>query len=154
MAHVGLDHIISAKTKELVHDRSDSSINIKMFSPINVMIGRDGDSKSSKVKQDLDGVQIETADNWTELTTIAKLDKVLDNLVTLWLIIWPFNYGPANLKGVLGKYKNFASSFENNSTRKRVLEEFVNRTLGTMLKWVDRKCLRSLSKKLRKEQRR
>ena len=83
MAHVGLDHTISAKTKEVVHDRSDMSINIKMFSPINVMIGRDGDSKSSKVKQDFDGVQIETADNWTELTTIAQLDEVLENLVRL-----------------------------------------------------------------------
>ena len=121
LAHVGLDHIISTKTKELVHDRSDTSINIKMFSPINVMIGRDGDAKSSKVKQDLDGVQIETTDSWTELTTIAQLDEVLDILTRLWLIMWPFAYGPANLKEVLGKYKNFASSFENISTRKRVL---------------------------------
>ena len=83
MAHVGLDHIISAKTKELVHDRSDVSINIKMFSPINVIIGRDGESKSSKFKQDIDGVQIETNDNWTELTTITQLDEALDNLVRL-----------------------------------------------------------------------
>ena len=45
LAHVGLDHTISAKTKELVHDRSDISINIKMFSPINVMIARDGNSR-------------------------------------------------------------------------------------------------------------
>ena len=130
MAHVGLDHTISAKTKELVHDRSDVNINIKMFSPINVMIGRDGDSKSSNVKQDLDGVQIETADNWTELTTIAQLDEALDNLVRLWLIMWPFDYGPTNLKGVLGKYKTLPSSFDNNSTRKRVLEEFYNWVLG------------------------
>ena len=47
----------------MVHDRSDVSINIKMFSPINVMIGRDGDSKSRKVKQDFYDVQIETVDN-------------------------------------------------------------------------------------------
>ena len=55
----------------MVHDRSKVSINIKMFSPINVMIGRDGESKSSKLKKDFDGVQIETNDNWMELTTIA-----------------------------------------------------------------------------------
>ena len=49
LAHLGLDHTISAKTKELVHDRSDVSINTKMVSPINLMIGRYGNSKSSKV---------------------------------------------------------------------------------------------------------
>ena len=87
LAHVGLDHIISANTKEIVHDRSDTSINIKKLSPINVMIGRDGDAKSSKVKQDLNDVQIETTDSWTELTTIAKLDEALDNLTRLWLIM-------------------------------------------------------------------
>ena len=81
LAHIGLDYIISAKTKEFVHDTSDVSINIKMFSPINVMIGRDGESKCSKVKQDIDGVLIETNDNWTEVTTIAQLDEARDNFV-------------------------------------------------------------------------
>ena len=96
LAHVGLDHIISAKTKELVHYRSDISINIKMFSPINVMIGRDRESKSSKFKQDIDKVQIETNDNWTELTTITQLDEAWGNLLRLWIVMWPFDYGPAN----------------------------------------------------------
>ena len=90
------------------------------------MIGRDGDAKSSKVKQDLDGVQIETTDSWTELTTITQLEEALDNLTRLWLIMWPFDYGPANLKGVLGKLKNLAASFDNYNTRKRVLEDFFN----------------------------
>ena len=58
-----MEHVISAKTKELVHDRSDVSINIKMFSSINVMVGRDGESRSSKFKQDIDGVQIKTQDS-------------------------------------------------------------------------------------------
>ena len=87
LAHVGLDHIISATTKELIHDRSDVSINTKMFSPPNVMVRRDVESKSSKFKQDIDGVQIETNDNWTELTTITQLDEALDNLVRLWIVM-------------------------------------------------------------------
>ena len=32
LAHLGLDHVISARTKELVHDRADVTINIKMLS--------------------------------------------------------------------------------------------------------------------------
>ena len=60
-----------------MHDRSDVSINIKMFSPINVIVGRDGESKSCKFKQDIDGVQIETHDSWTELTTFALLDDII-----------------------------------------------------------------------------
>ena len=41
LTHLGLDHVISAKTKELVHDRSDPSIQIKMFAVMNVMIGQE-----------------------------------------------------------------------------------------------------------------
>ena len=127
---MGLDHVISAKTKEMVHDRSDVSINIRMFSPVNVMVGRDGDAKASKVKQDTDGVQIEMSDRWAELSSISQLDEAMDNLVRLWLVMWPFDYGPANLKGVLGKHKNFAVSFENLNTRKKIVEDFINRILG------------------------
>ena len=127
---MGLDHVISAKTKELVHDRSDSSINIKMFSPINVMVGREGSSRSSKVQHVKDGVEIESRDNWTEMTSISQLEEALDNLCRLWVVMWPSDYGPSNLKGVLGKYKNFSSSFESVDTRKKVLEDFINRVLG------------------------
>ena len=130
LAHLGLDHVISARTKELVHDRSDVTINIKMFSPVNVMIGREGDSMTSKFKHESDGVKVEMLDKWADLTSIGQLEEALDNLVRLWSSIWPFDYGPSNIKGVLTKHRNFASTFENMSTRKKILEDFINRTLG------------------------
>ena len=130
LAHLGLDHVISARTKELVHDRSDVTINIKMFSPVNVMIGREGDSMTSKFKQEADGVKVEMLDKWADMTSIGQLEEALDNLVRLWTNIWPFDYGPSNIKGVLTKHRNFASTFENMNTRKKILEDFINRALG------------------------
>ena len=62
LAHLGLDHVISARTKEVVHDRSDVTINIKMFSPVNVMVGREGDSMTSKFKHESGGVKVEMLD--------------------------------------------------------------------------------------------
>ena len=130
LAHLGLDHVISARTKEVVHDRSDVTINIKMFSPINVMVGREGDSMTSRFKHESGGVKVEMLDKWADITTIGQLDEALDNLVRLWSSIWPFDYGPSNIKGVLSKHRNFAGSFDNMNTRKKILEDFINRTLG------------------------
>ena len=130
LAHLGLDHVISARTKEVVHDRSDVTINIKMFSPVNVMVGREGDSMTSKFKHESDGVKVELLDKWADITTIGQLDEALDNLVRLWSSVWPFDYGPANIKGVLSKHRNFAGSFDNMNTRKKIIEDFINRTLG------------------------
>merc|ERR1712112_358069 len=135
LAHLGLDHVISARTKELIHDRADVTINIKMFSPVNVMIGREGDSMTSKFKHEADGVKVEMLDKWADLTSIGQLEEALDNLVRLWSSIWPFDYGPANIKGVRTKHRNFASTFENMSTRKKILEDFINRTLGDNAVW-------------------
>ena len=101
-----------------------------MFSPVNVMIGREGDSMTSKFKHESDGVKVEMLDKWADLTSIGQLEEALDNLVRLWSSIWPFDYGPSNIKGVLTKHRNFASTFENMSTRKKILEDFINRTLG------------------------
>ena len=130
LAHLGLDHVISARTKEVVHDRSDITINIKMFSPINVMVGREGDSMTSRFKHESGGVRVEMLDKWADITTIGQLDEALDNLVRLWSSVWPFDYGPSNIKGVLSKHRNFAGSFDNMNTRKKILEDFINRTLG------------------------
>lgn len=130
LAHLGLDHVISARTKEVVHDRSDVTINIKMFSPINVMVGREGDSMTSRFKHESGGVKVEMLDKWADITTIGQLDEALDNLVRLWSSVWPFDYGPSNIKGVLSKHRNFAGSFDNMNTRKKILEDFINRTLG------------------------
>ena len=83
MAHLALDHVISARMKEVVHDRSDVTINIKMFSPVNVIVGREGDSMTSKFKHESDGVKVEIMDKWADVTTIGQLDEALDNLVRL-----------------------------------------------------------------------
>ena len=130
LAHLGLDHMISARTKEVVHDRSDVTINIKMFSPVNVMVGREGDSMTSKFKHESGGVKVEIMDKWADVTSIGQLDEALDNLVRLWTSVWPFDYGPSNIKGVLSKHRNFAGSFDNMNTRKKIMEDFINRTLG------------------------
>ena len=117
-------------TREIVHDRSDPTINIKMFSPMNVMVGRDGASRSSIVQTVSDGVEIESRDNWAEMTTISQLNKALDNLCRLWVVMWPFHYGPANIMGVLCKQRNFSIYFNKIDTRKRVVEDFINHVLG------------------------
>ena len=64
LAHLGLDHVISAKTIEMIHDKSDTNIDIKKFSNVNVMIGRKGSKKTSKIHQDGDSIQLETNDTW------------------------------------------------------------------------------------------
>ena len=87
LTHIGLDHVISAKTKELIHDRSDTTINIKMFSLINVMESREGSSRKSKVQHTKDGVEIESRDIWTEITSLGRIDEALDNLCRLWVVM-------------------------------------------------------------------
>ena len=129
LVHLGLDTVIAARTKELVHDRADGTINIKMFSPVNVMIGREGDAMTSKFKHETDGVKVEMLDKWADLTSIGQLEEAIENLVRLWSFIWPFDYGPSNIKGVLTKHRYFASTFESMSSRKKILEDFINRAL-------------------------
>ena len=73
---------------------------------------------------------MELLDIWADITTIGQLDEALDNLVRLWSSIWPFDYGPSNIKGVLSKHRNFAGSFDNMNTRKKIIEDFINRSLG------------------------
>ena len=130
LAHLGLDSVISSKTLEMIHDRSDPTITIKMFSNINVMIGRDGVNKTNHVKQKSGYIEIESKDNWLEVASICQVEESLDNLIRVWTVMWPGEYGPANLRGVLSKHNSFASCFENQDTRKKVLEEFINRTLA------------------------
>ena len=74
-----------AKPENSSHDRSDPTINIKMFSPLNVMVGSDGASRSSNVKTVSGGVEIHSKDNWAEMTSIGQLDEALDNLCRLWV---------------------------------------------------------------------
>ena len=129
LAHLGLDHVISAKTIEMVHDKSDTNIDIKKFSSVNVMIGREGSKKTSKIHQDGDSIQLETNDTWLEMASMWQLEEALDNLVRLWTAVWPGDYGPANLRGVITRHRAFKDSFENMETRKKVTEDFMNKVL-------------------------
>ena len=65
-----------------------------------------------------------------EVASIWQLEEALDNLVRVWGTMWPGEFGPANLKGVISKHRSFSSSFDNQDTRKKVLEDFINRTLA------------------------
>ena len=130
LTHLGLDSIISAKTLEIIHDRSDPTLTIKMFSPTNVMIGREGASQRSKVKQMGSYLELESYDSWLEVATISGLEEALDNLCRVWTSMWPGEFGPANIRGVVSKHRAFSQSFENPETRKKILEDFINRALG------------------------
>ena len=130
LSHLGLDHVVSAKTLELVHDRSNPSITIKMFSNVNVMIGRDGANKMNRVKQHGNYIEVESRDSWLEMANISQLEEALDNMVRLWVVMWPGEFGPANLRGVITKHKSFSIAFNNMDTRKKVLEDFINRILS------------------------
>ena len=129
LAHLGLDYVISAKTLESIHDRSDTNIEIKKFSNINVMIGREGSSKTSRVQQKDGGIEVECKDTWLDVANVSQLEEALDNLVRVWSVMWPGDYGPANLRGIITKHRSFSAVFENLDTRKRVLEDFINKVL-------------------------
>ena len=129
LAHLGLDHVISAKTLEMIHDRSDMNIEIKKFSNVNVMINREGSHKTSRVQQMGDSIEVESKDTWLDMANISQLEEAMDNLVRIWTVMWPGDYGPANLRGVITKHRCFASGFDNLDTRKKVLEDFANKVL-------------------------
>ena len=130
LSHLGLEPVISAKTIELIHDRSDPTINIKMFSNVNVMMGREGVGQMSRLHQVGGVLELESTDKWLEVATVSQLEEALDNLCRVWTAMWPGEYGPANLRGVISKHRAFATTFENVATRKKLLEDFLNRILA------------------------
>ena len=129
LRHLGLDHVISAKTLEMIHDRSDTNIEIKKFSNVNVMIGREGSQKTQKVQQVGNSIELETKDTWLDMANMHQIEEALDNLVRIWMVMWSFDYGPANIRGVITKHSSFSKTFEHLDTRKKVLEDFVNKAL-------------------------
>ena len=64
------------------------------------------------------------------MANIAQLEEALDNLVRVWTVMWPGEFGPVNLRGVVTKHRSLAAYFDNQETRKRILEDFVNRVLA------------------------
>ena len=129
LSHLGLESVLSAKTIETIHDRSDTSIEIKKFSSVNVMIGREGAQKLQSVQQVGNSIELETRDTWLDMANIWQIEEAMDNLVRVWMLMWPGDYGPSNIRGVITKHHSFSKAFEHMDTRKRVLEDFVNRAL-------------------------
>ena len=129
LEHLGLDHVLSPKTLELLNDRR-SIITIKMFAGVNVDVGKDQTKVSQKVKQSSDGsTVIQARDDWLDMASVAQIMEALDNLVRVWAVYWPGEFGPNNLRGVISKYRGFGD-LQDNSNRKNVLESFINRVLS------------------------
>ena len=130
LEHIGLEHALSPKTLELLNDRR-SIINIKMFAGINVDIGKDGSKVLQRVKQCEDGsTEVHSKDDWLEVTNVGQLLEALENLVRVWSVFWPGEFGPSNLSGVISKYRGFAEYITDIHKRKTVLESFINKILS------------------------
>ena len=129
LSHLGLDSVLSAKTIETIHDRSDTNIEIKKFSSVNVMIGREGAQKLQSVQQVGNSIELETRDTWLDMANIWQIEEAMDNLVRVWMLMWPGDFGPSNIRGVVTKHHCFSKAFEQMDTRKKVLEDFINRAL-------------------------
>ena len=84
-----------------------------MFAGINVDVGKDGSKVSQKVQQCADG------------STVGQLSDAQDNLVRVWSVFWPWEFGPCNLRGVISKYKGFSDIPDVN--KNNILESFANR---------------------------
>ena len=101
-----------------------------MFAGINVEVGKDGSKVSQKVQQCADGsTVVQARDDWLEVASVGQLLEALDNLVRVWSVFWPGEFGPCNLRGVVSKYKVFSDITDVNK-RKSILESFVNRILS------------------------
>ena len=48
----------------------------------------------------------------------------------LWTTLWPGEYGPANLRSIVTKYRTFVTAFDSPDVKKKVLEDFLNQILG------------------------
>ena len=101
----------------------------KMFSKINFMVGREGSRRTSMDQQYGGPVELEFHDNWAEMTSISQLEEALGNMVRVWAAMWPGDYGPAVIQGVVLKHKGF-KIFDNVVMRKRFLEEFIDGSLA------------------------
>ena len=130
LEHIGLEHVLSPRTLELLNDRR-SIINIKMFAGINVDIGKDSSKVLQRVKQCEDGsTEVQAKDDWLEVANVGQLLEALENLVRVWGVFWPGEFGPSNLSGVISKYRGFAEHITDDKRRKAVLESFINKILS------------------------
>ena len=130
LEHIGLEHVLSPRTLELLNDRR-SILTIKMFAGINVDIGKDSSKTIQRVRQCEDGsTMVQAKDDWLEVVGVGQLLEAVENLVRVWGAFWPGEFGPSNLSGVIAKYKGFAEYFNDQNKRKNVLEAFINKILS------------------------
>ena len=126
--HLGLETICSPRVLELLHDRT-SHLKIKMFLSINANVGMAGAGARQNLWTLDDGSpEIVSLGDWLSATTINMVLEALDNLVALWTVMWPGEWGVVVLRRVVTKHKAFID-ITNGDVRRKVLEAFIDRVL-------------------------
>ena len=128
LENIGMDNICSPRTLELLHDRS-SPLEIKMFLTLNISVGRAGVAKKQNLRTLDDGTtEVVSSDDWLSPTNINQLIEALDNLVAIWVIMWPGEWSMVSLRRAVTKHLAFGD-IQNLELRKKMLEAFINETL-------------------------
>ena len=124
---VGLEDQLGQKQIELLHDRR-SSLEIKMFSPMNVNVGK-SESKTQNLRQLSDGTtDIVAKEEWCSILTVNDLMMALDNLVAGYAVFWPGDRSMVTIRRAVTKNKEFVE-ISNQVTRKKLLEAYLNKML-------------------------
>ena len=124
---VGLEDQFGQKQIELLHDRR-SSIEIKMFSPMNVNVGK-SEFKTQNLRQLSDGTtDIVAKEEWCSIMTVNDLMMALDNLVAGYAVFWPGDRSMVTIRRAVTKNKEFVE-ISNQMTRKKLLEAYLNKML-------------------------
>ena len=129
LENVGLDNICSPRTLELLHDRT-SSLEIKMFLSLNISIGRAGVSRKQNLRTLEDGTtEVKNSDDWLSPSNISQLIEALDNLVAVWVVMWPGEWSMVALRRAVSKHLAFGD-INHADLRKKMLEAFINEVLA------------------------
>ena len=130
LENIGMDNICSPRTLELLHDRS-SPLEIKMFLTLNISVGRAGVSKKQNLRTLDDGTtEVVSSDDWLSPTNISQLIEALDNLVAVWVVMWPGEWSMVALRRTVTKHLAFGD-IQNVELRKKMLEAFINEVLAS-----------------------
>ena len=128
LENVGMDNICSPRTLELLHNRS-SPLEIKMFLTLNISVGRAGASRKQNLRTLDDGTtEVVSSDDWLSPTSISQLIEALDNLVAIWVIMWPGEWSMVAMRRTVTKHLAFGD-ISDPELRKKMLEAFINEVL-------------------------
>ena len=128
LENIGMDNICSPRTLELLHDRS-SPLEVKMFLTLNISVGRAGVSRKQNLRTLDDGTtEVVSSDDWLSPTNISQLIEALDNLVAIWVVMWPGEWSMVALRRAVTKHLAFGD-IQNSELRKKVLEAYINEVL-------------------------